>query len=332
MSVKNAQILPKVYFGMHMEPGVAEYREPEGTYRIFIGEETIKNMDPSFQGRPVYVRHVDEVSIENIQNEADGYVVESFFNKTDGKHWCKFIVVSDKGHEAIRSGWKLSNAYIPKQTSTGGLWHGVEYQKEVTQGEYEHLAIVPNPRYESSIILTPEAFKKYNSEKEVELKRLANSKEEKVSMFSFFKKSKVENSADLEGTSVLLPRSKKEFTLTEIINEMDTYHADLMANGEHSVMVGEEKMKVNDLIAKYCDMKKNMEAAPKVEEVKENEEEKKPEEEKKENEEEKPKAEEKKENHFEALKNAPSSVQIENIKIDLSRDRVSRGKSRYGSK
>lgn len=264
MKIQNAKTLPKVFYGLHMVEGVAEYKEPQinngQAYRIFVGETCIKNMDTTFAGRPVYVRHVDDVNLDNLQTEADGYVVESFFNKTDGKHWAKFIVVSDKGHEAIRSGWKLSNAYIPKKFSGGGLWHGVEYLKEVEEAEYEHLALVPNPRYEESIILTPEEFKAYNDKKESELKKFSNSITKGAKgMFSFFKKSKVENTADFDEMSVILPQSKIEKTLSQIINENDESEMKKkeehpMANMDHHVKVNGKMMKLHDAMKHYQEL------------------------------------------------------------------------------
>jgi len=361
MTIKNASVLPKVYYGLHMVEGVAEYKDPNVNdgqpYRIFINENTIKQMDSTFTGRPVYVEHVDEVDVAKI-HEADGYVVESFYNKADGKHWTKFIVVSDRGHEAVRSGWKLSNAYLPKSFASGGLWHGVEYIKEVTNAEYEHLAIVKNPRYQESVIFTPEQFKAYNEQKELELKKLANSKDNKTkgepSMLKFFKREKVENSTDLENMSVVLPKSGKEFTITSLINEMDkiqNMHG--YANGDHLVKVGEDEMSVNEMVEKYQQMckkneedelkkkenegkeeeKKENEDPAKEEDKKENEEAKAAEEAKK-NEEEK-KADEKKQNdlndYFGALKNAPFQAIKNEPSVDLASDKVARGQSRYGS-
>ena len=62
MKVKNAKSLPEIYYGLHMVEGTAEYSEAgKEPYRIYIGETTIKNMNPTFQGKPVYVDHVDEV-------------------------------------------------------------------------------------------------------------------------------------------------------------------------------------------------------------------------------------------------------------------------------
>lgn len=370
MSLKNATTLPKVYYGLHMCEGVAEYREKDKEpYRIFIGETCLKNMDPTFEGRPIYVEHVDDVNLENLQNEADGYVAESFFNPRDGKHWTKFIVVSDAGHRAIANGWKLSNAYVPKRTANGGEWHGVQYAKEITEGEYEHLAIVRNPRYAESVILTPEEFKVYNSEKEIELKKLANSKEGDQKMkLNFFKRAKVENGADLEGMSVVLPKSGKEVTIAQLVNEADE-KAEKMG-GEHAGLADlSHKVKLHDgsycnvgeLLEKHKALHDEMEKAKavkdgaeaesesdvkteaesvEVEGDKHNEEkdeaDKKLEEEKKKNEADakakaKADADAKKKETFEKIKNANAAEDKKAQVIELSSDRVARGKNRYGT-
>lgn len=344
--IKNAKQNPKVYYGLHFVEGVAEYREQgKDPYRIVVRENTIKNMDPSFEGRPVFVDHVAGVDLENIQVEADGYVVESFFNQSDGRHWCKFIVVSDRAHEAIRNGWRLSNAYIPKSFGNGGLWHGVEYDKEVTSGEYEHLAIVRNPRYEESVILTPEQFKEYNGKKELELKRLSNSKEKKVGLLNLFKKEKIENSADLEQMSVVLPKSKKEVTIAEAVGIADTVmNMHGYANPDHLVKVGEEEMSVNDLVNKYgsmmakhnadeADAKKKEEEEKKKKENMSDEEKKAEEVKKNAADEQAKKDKELKDKNFNDLKDAPfKNNLVPSDNVDLSADKVARGKARYGSK
>lgn len=264
MSLRNAKSTPQVYFGLHMVEGTAEYTESgKDPYRIYIGERTIKNMNPSFQGKPVYVDHVDEVDQEDLEKEQelDGVVVRSFFNKSDGKNWTEFVVFTDQAKQAIKSGWKLSNAYVPTGFAGGGENHGVSYSKEVTSGEYEHLAIVQNPRYEESVILTPEEFKAYNEEKESELLRLANSKEtkkENVKMkLNIFKRVKVENTKefDLTGLMVELPKSKTEMLLTDVVEKFDVVqNMHGYANGDHLVKVGENEMSVNDLVKKHMEM------------------------------------------------------------------------------
>lgn len=250
-----------VFYGMHFYPGVAEYEEPgKEAFRVFVNESTIRKMNPSFAGCPIFVEHVDEVDedLKAVSNEADGWVLESFYNAADGKTWAKFLIVSDRGLQAIRRGFRLSNAYVPNSFGSGGLWNGVTYQKEITDGEFEHLAIVRNPRYDESVIMSPEEFKAYNDEKTVELKRLANSNEkgERKMKLNIFKRQKVENSIDLEGMIVELPKSKKEVALTKVINEYDAIlNMNGYANGEHMVKLNEkEEMSVNDLVKKHGEM------------------------------------------------------------------------------
>jgi hypothetical protein len=251
--MKNAR--GKVYYGLHFYPGVAEYREGDSSYRVFLNEDTLRLMDPTFAARPVYVYHVDEVEqdVNKLRNEADGWVIESFFNPADGKHWVKFLAITDRANEAISQGWRLSNCYMPRTFGPKGIWNGVSYQKQIMTGEYEHLAIVPDPRYEESVILNPDEFKAYNEGKQAELKKLANNKEQKPMKLSFFKRAKVENSMDLESMSVTLS-SGRTVELMKLINDADAADAagkDQMANGDHCVDVDGVKMKVNELVDKY---------------------------------------------------------------------------------
>lgn len=360
----------EIFYGLHMCPGVAEYKEPgQEAFRIFLNEDTIRSMNPTFAGRPMFVRHVEEVTpdLDKLRSEADGWVIESFYNAADGKTWAKFVIVSEKGLEAIKRGYKLSNAYIPKAFGQGGLWNGVQYSKEITAGEYEHLAIVPNPRYEESIILTPEKFKSYNEDKVLELKKLSNEKGAPKMKLNFFKKAKVENSADLETMSVTLPKSGKEVSLMTLVNEADDKaekekDGKPMADAAHHVMVGEHKMNVKELANKYCeamnelaDMKKakeeNATKAESESEVKEEPAKVEVEGDKK-NKEDMPKAIEPKDKeaepkkndeaegeklknareNFNKVKNAEAIANREEVApLDLSEDKVARGKVRYGS-
>lgn len=269
--LKNAKSLPEVYYGLHFAAGVARYQEPDKEpYCILINENIAKQMDSTFDGKPVFVEHVDQVNLENLEAEADGYVFNSFYNPIDGMHWVKFIVTSDEGKKAIANGWRLSNAYVPETIPNRGQWHGVDYVKEVTGGEYEHLAIVKNPRYEESIILTPEQFKQYNEEKDAQLKRLANSKDqqgEKTMGLNFFKRSKVENAIDLESTMVELPKSKKEVKISDLVAQADKIeNMQGYASGDHMVKVGNDEMSVNDLVKKHMDICNEMEEMKKPKE------------------------------------------------------------------
>lgn len=360
----------KIFYGMHFYPGVAEYQEAgKDPYRVFLNEDTIRSMDPTFAGRPIFVEHVDSVddNLDELRKEADGWVVESFFNSADGKHWVKFIAVSERAERAIANKMRLSNAYIPTAFAKGGLWNGVTYAKEVTGGEYEHLAIVKNPRYEESIILTPEEFKLYNENKIVELKRLSNSKDPKEESnpvkFNLFKKQKVENALDIEGMSVVLPKSGKEVTISQVLNEADEMEDakkknEVKADASHKVMMHDGSVcNVGELLEKHKAMYDELEAMKKANAEGAGDEDEAAEDEPMANDEDeaakkkalelaehedKELAEAKKKNaadkldaakkKAQALRNAgPKTEREETAKVEFSSDMVSRGKSLYGS-
>lgn len=250
-------------YGLHFSPGVAEYQEQgKDAYRILINEDVAKQMDPTFAGKPLYVEHVDEVDLARIQEEADGYILESFFNKLDGHHWAKMILVSDSAQDAYRKGYKLSNAYVPQSLGDGGQWHGVAYQKEVRSGEYEHMALVRDPRYAESIILTPDEFKKYNEEREITLRKLSNNKEENTMKFSFFRRTKVENAkdVDLENLEVELPKSNKVVTVATCVEGYDkVLNMSGYAANEHMVKFNDkEECTVSELVERHNNLEKEL--------------------------------------------------------------------------
>ena len=249
----NGQEYPALYYGLHMVPGVAEYADgPNGQpYRIFIGPDTAKKMDASFSTCPVYVEHVDDEqpnaknkTIDGITTDdkgnsvtkiADGYVIRSFFNPADGMHWAEFLVTSKEGVDAIKRGWKLSNCYQPENMGPGGEWHGVTYSREFTDASYKHLAIVGNPRYRESLVLTPEQFKEYNQNKEQELAAMKNSadvqkskpkpEEKPMSLLNklFARKAKVEKveNADEIGKITVAIGKNKTTTIAALIKNAE---------------------------------------------------------------------------------------------------------------
>ena len=248
---QNAKEEPKVFYCKHIAPGVCAYADET----ILIGEEALKEMDKTFAGKPIYVNH-QKVNLENIQKEADGYVAESFYLPEDGSHWAKMIIVSDKGHEAIRKGWKVSNAYIPDEFGIGGEWHNIPYNREVMKAHYTHLALVDNPRYEEATVMTPEDFKTYKESKREQLKQLENSKNqkgEKRMNWKLFERKEVTNSEEIANKMVELSNGST-VSIREMINaveenlEKKSKCNDIL---EDVVKVNGEDMKVADLIKEY---------------------------------------------------------------------------------
>lgn len=266
MKLRNSK--GSVYYGLHMYPGLAEYVRDGNPYRVLLNENTIKKMDTTFSGRPVYVQHVDGVEddLDLLKNEADGWVTRSFYNPADGKHWVEFIAVTSAAERAIKMGWKLSNCIAPDQFGPGGTYNGMSYDKEVLGGEYEHLAIVADPRYEESVILTPDQFKKYNNDKLEEIKRLSNQKEKRPMKFQMFKREKMKNSADLEDLCVVLPKSGKEYTIEKLVNAMD----EVETAGPKTYKVGDKDLTADQLLDKYTKLAAEMaELKASLEEVEE---------------------------------------------------------------
>jgi hypothetical protein len=256
---KNAKEMPKVFYCKHIQAGVAKYEDE----MILIENETLKKMAPSMVGCPVYVGH-QKVDLEQITEQADGYIVDNFYNQNDGWFWAKFIAVSDKGHVAIRNGYGVSNAYIPTSSSQSGVWHNVNYDREILDAQYTHLAIVNNPRYEESIILTPEQFKSYNDEKKNQLEEMQNSKGKTIfniggktmKLFKFTKEEMTpeENIHDL---SVELTNGKT-IKISEMINAVEEEEKkkeeEEKINGETEIEVAGKKMTLNALKSAYENM------------------------------------------------------------------------------
>lgn len=256
----NAKEDNKVYYCKHIAPGVCAYKDET----IFIGDETLKKMNPTFSGKPIFINH-QTVDPDTEKEDAVGYVVESFYLPEDGKYWAKILIIEDRGHEAIRNGWKVSNAYQPTGFGVGGEWHNVPYNREVSDAYYTHLALVENPRYEEAEILTAEEFKKYKEAKKSQLEQLQNSKaetskqgENKMS-WKLFTKKPVTNSDDISNVMVELSDGSA-VSIGEMVNsvEKDLKEKEDKKNGCHNedvmdkvVKVNGEDMKVSDLIAAF---------------------------------------------------------------------------------
>lgn len=256
---KNEKEENKVYYCKHIAPGVCAYKDET----IFIGEETLKNMDKSFSGKPIFIDH-QTVDPETEKEDAVGYVVESFYLPEDGTHWAKLLIIDDKGHQAIKEGRKVSNAYKPTGFGVGGEWHNVPYNREVTDAYYTHLALVENPRYEEAEIMSAEEFKKYKEAKKSQLEQLQNSKAEtskqgENKMFKLWTKKEVTNSDDISKVMVELSDGSA-VSIGEMVNsvEKDLKEKEDKKNECHDeevmekvVKVNGEDMKVSDLVAAF---------------------------------------------------------------------------------
>ena len=299
--IENSKNFPRRYFARHIKAGPVHYLEKGEDKLYVIQDEALKKMNASFEGKPIYIRHVEEVDTDKMKEEAVGYVVKSFYNEFDGAWWVE-IIADDEAQKFIEKGWAVSNAYLPTELGSGGVYHDINYDKEVKNGVYEHLAIVDNPRYEEAVIMTPEEFKDFNEGRKAELDKLKNSKENE--MLSEEDKKELLDS---------LKNSLSEIVKDTVKNALDEKHAEDKKNAEDE----EEDKK---------------EEEKKDEESKDNESDEDSEKENKCNEGEEEK-EEKKENSkfFNFLHNAKSASD-KNKTVDTMASGLARGRARYGSK
>ncbi|TDE17706.1 hypothetical protein [Dyadobacter psychrotolerans] len=341
--LSNASQHAKTYYCRHMTPGVVGYRG----MNVYIPLDTIKAMAPSFDGKPVYIDHRD-IELENIQDEADGYVTQTFFLPEDGWLWSKVLMISDKGIREMDSGKSISNSHRPIEWGDAGKYLNIPYQKSVKSSVFTHLGIVDDPRYEDAKVFTPEQFKNYKKTLADQSNELHNSKNHGVKrMLNLFKmKREAVETVDTD-TMVELQNAAGE-TVAMSIGDMvkaveEKTAADIAAEEAAKVVTEQEltntkevevdgvRMPVTDLVAKYkelqnakdeADKKATDEAAQKAladaaaQKVAD---------------EAAAKAAAEGQKHFDALNNANEKDNVDTIIIQTSSDKAAIGQSRYGS-
>ncbi len=143
---------PKLYRCRFIEPGLVHYNE-FGT--VLVQKPALDKMAKSFVGKPVVnVVHKDVSPADYSTGSADGIVTDVWYDP-DGWYWAKFLVwdpATQKNCES--SAYSVSCAYdLLESKDEGGMHNNITYSQEVVDGEYTHLAIVANPRYEGARIL-----------------------------------------------------------------------------------------------------------------------------------------------------------------------------------
>lgn len=270
----NASQFPRVYYARHMQPGIAKYDNET----ILVDTEGMKSLIASGAGKPVYINH-QNVDLKLLKEQAAGYISDSFYNELDGWAWFKFIAVDDAAHEAVSKGWSVSNAYMPTEWGNGGTKNNCPYNREVRAGEFTHLAIVPDPRYEDALIMTPDDFKTYQDNLKNKLAELQNSNSKGIPMFKFFKTKKEEVSAsEIDKETIIELPDGTSVKVEEMVNAVANAKKNEkekeekeMENGDMEVDVQGEKMPLKELVNKYCKMneKKNETESEEEEEEKE---------------------------------------------------------------
>jgi len=216
---QNASDFPKYYYTRHMQAGLCGYEDET----ILVDTDAVVKLGETFKGKPVYMEHRD-VKLDTLKEDAVGYVQDTFMG-VDGWLWSEIMITDDEAHEVIlKDGWAVSNAYVPTQWGDGGTKHNLPYDREVLAGEFTHLALVPNPRYEGAKIYTPEQYQARNTQLVNSLAHSKPTEEKKGILMKFFKTQKEEVSNASEADVIEYVNSAGEtveVTVKEVVNALE---------------------------------------------------------------------------------------------------------------
>ena len=110
-------------------------------------------MAQSLKNKPVINNDHRDVSPADFKNgKADGIVTSVSYNAESGWFEGEMSVWDPETKANIRNGFAVSCAYGVSDWGDPGVHNNIPYEAEVMDGEYQHLAIVPNPRYEGATI------------------------------------------------------------------------------------------------------------------------------------------------------------------------------------
>lgn len=126
-----------------------------------LPKENLDKFVQGFVGCPVIIDH-NEVYDDNAEDLRVGTVSRVWFDETDGYYWCEGIIWDERALDLIlNKGWSVSCQYdITEIDEQGGVHNGIEFDKTILNGSFEHLALVDAPRYEAALIAVNSAGKK----------------------------------------------------------------------------------------------------------------------------------------------------------------------------
>lgn len=161
---ENSTGRPRAFKARHLEPGLVKYEElgemdaKTGKRKdlvLLLRKEAIDKMRNSARGIPVVNWAHKDVSPDDFKKgKADGVVTGAVYNADDGWDWMEMLVWDPDTIKNCDRGFQVSCAYKPTDIDyTPGVYHNIPYDGEILNGVYEHIAVLPNPRYEKSMII-----------------------------------------------------------------------------------------------------------------------------------------------------------------------------------
>lgn len=191
--------------------GLVDYSDvDDGKY--LLRKEAIEKMLPTLEGRPLVIGH-QKIDPDKLDEVAVGYVTKGYWNPETGSFDCDVLV---KDAEILNpSKNAVSCAYVATEFGEGGRYSGIEYDAEILNGEFTHIALVDNPRYNDAKILVNGLKKGAN----MMIKRFFSNADQEEKKSEDEKKENEEEVKELSPDDVVTV-GNEEVTIKELV---DTY-------------------------------------------------------------------------------------------------------------
>lgn len=132
-----------------IQAGLVTYKDL-GT--ILITKETLDKFIQTMVGCPVIINH-ENITDKNADTERVGVVSRVWYDDNTGDYWCEGVIWDKQAIGLVKNeDWKVSCAYNYVSDNTAGVYNATNYTQQFIDGEFLHLAIVENPRYNISNI------------------------------------------------------------------------------------------------------------------------------------------------------------------------------------
>lgn len=133
-----------------IEPGAVSYGNAG---MLKVTKEALDKFVQSFVGDPVIIKH-QILTKDNVDEKRVGVVNSVWFDANDAWFYCDGVIWDKDAIRKIENGWSVSCTYdMTESTGESGEWHNIHFDDELLNGVFQHLAIVPNPRYEDATII-----------------------------------------------------------------------------------------------------------------------------------------------------------------------------------
>lgn len=229
----------RLFISRFIEPGVAHYKELGD---ILITKETLETFIQTMVGCPVIIKHKD-IDDKNADDERVGVVSKVWFNEFDGWYYCEGIIWDKQAIDLVKNqGWSVSCTYDFDSDKQSKTHNGKKIDMEFTGGEFLHLALVPNPKYERANIVM-NANDKHNpdgtfaeklneaQEKLKEKETKEENKEKEVKIEDNPQKYAIQKELEDNKIKIEVDNSKGDLIMS-VLNELESFVKGIIKNAE----------------------------------------------------------------------------------------------------